>query len=153
SRLLVLVTCLIGVISTGAAQSAGSSDQLSKREQNLVSIAAQAARGDLANLEVKLNTGLDAGLTINEIREALVHLYAYSGFPRSLRGLQTLMAVINERKAKGIVDKQGPTASVINDNRSKYDRHICKRRKLVLYLLFKFFNGLIVFLYQVPLVH
>jgi alkylhydroperoxidase/carboxymuconolactone decarboxylase family protein YurZ len=70
----------------------------------------------------RLNEGFDAGLTINQIKEAIVHLYAYCGFPRSIRGLQTFMEVLNERKAKGINDVLGAEASPIKEERSKYER-------------------------------
>ena len=69
-----------------------------------------------------MNEGLDAGLTINEIKEVIVHLYAYCGFPRSIRGLQTFMEVLDERKAKGINDKTGADASPINEEPDKYER-------------------------------
>jgi len=54
----------------------------------------------LEHLKTQLNTGLDAGITINEITEVLVQLYAYCGFPRSLNGITTFMAVLEERKPK-----------------------------------------------------
>ncbi|MFY9154253.1 MAG: carboxymuconolactone decarboxylase family protein [Prolixibacteraceae bacterium] len=95
---------------------------LSSKEQSIVSIAALTAKGDLLNLKTELNNGLKSGLTINQIKEVLVHLYAYCGFPRSLRGLQTFMLVLDERKASGITDIQGEEASPIQDERSKYER-------------------------------
>lgn len=95
---------------------------LSPREQSLVAIASATAKGDLSKLNTALNTGLEAGLTVSQIKEAIIHLYAYCGFPRSIRGLQTLMAVIDDRKAKGINDPQGADASPIKDDRSKYER-------------------------------
>ena len=95
---------------------------LNPKEQSIISIAALTAKGDLIRLKKALNTGLDAGLTVNQIKESLVHLYAYCGFPRSLRGLQTFIEVLDERKAKGITDELGAEASPINDNRSRYDR-------------------------------
>lgn len=49
-------------------------------------------------------------------------MYAYCGFPRSIRGLQTFMEVLNERKAKGINDALGAEASPIQEERSKYER-------------------------------
>jgi 4-carboxymuconolactone decarboxylase len=95
---------------------------LSHREQSIIAIAAVTAKGDLSNLKIELNGGLEAGLTINQIKEVIVHLYAYCGFPRSIRGLQTFMEVLNERKAKGIQDVLGAEASPIQDERSKYER-------------------------------
>ena len=95
---------------------------LSAKQQALIRISAVTGKGELSKLKTELNTGLETGLTINQIREAIVHLYAYAGFPRSIRGLQTLMTVVDERKAKGIHDEKGADASLISDGRSKYER-------------------------------
>ena len=95
---------------------------LSLKEQHFVAIAALTGKGDLTKLKTALNEGLEAGLTVNQIKESLIHVYAYAGFPRSLRGLQTFMAVIDERKAKGINDIQGAEAVPIYDKRTKYER-------------------------------
>ncbi|QIP14182.1 carboxymuconolactone decarboxylase [Spirosoma aureum] len=91
-------------------------------QQSIVAISALTAKGDLQKLQSALNTGLDAGLTVNEIKEVLVHLYAYCGFPRSIRGLQTLMTVLDERKKNGIADKIGKEATPITSREPKYDR-------------------------------
>ena len=39
------------------------------------------ASSQMDKLNTALNQGLDAGLTINETKEILVQLYAYTGFP------------------------------------------------------------------------
>lgn len=96
--------------------------KLSEKQQAIIKISAVAAKGNLPKLKTELNGGLDAGLTVNQIKEAIVHLYAYAGFPRSLRGLQTLITVLDERKAKGMNDETGAEASQIKDGRSRYDR-------------------------------
>lgn len=88
---------------------------LTEKQRAIVLISAITAKGDLQKLKQALNTGLDAGLTINECKEVLVHLYAYCGFPRSIQGLNTLMAVLDERKAKDIQDKAGREATPVND--------------------------------------
>lgn len=95
---------------------------LSAKEKSIISISSLTAKGDLGKLKTELNTGLEAGLTVNEIKEVLVHLYAYCGFPRSIRGLQTFMEVLNDRKAKGISDSEGKEASPIIQDTSKYQR-------------------------------
>jgi len=95
---------------------------LSLKEQRLVAIAASTGKGDLSTLKTELNGGLEAGLSVNQIKESLIHVYAYAGFPRSLRGLQTFMVIIDERKAKGINDVVGVEAAPIHDKRSKYER-------------------------------
>jgi len=72
------------------AQNNGTTNEpLNTQQQNIVSIAALTAVADLEHLKTALNTGLDTGLTINEMKDVLVQLYAYCGFPRSLDGIST----------------------------------------------------------------
>ena len=112
----------IGVKHVEAQQNTLADKGLSAKQKSIISISALTAKGNLQALKPALNTGLEAGLTINEIKEILVHLYAYCGFPRSIRGLQTFMEVVNERKAKGVVDVVGAGASPILNDASKYER-------------------------------
>jgi 4-carboxymuconolactone decarboxylase len=94
-------------------------NHLNAKQRGIIPIAAFAANGDLGALKAALNEGLDAGLTVNEIKEVLVQLYAYAGFPRSLNGLGTFMAVVEERRKKGIKDEVGKEATPIPvDNNS-----------------------------------
>ena len=94
---------------------------LNAPQQSIVSIASFTAVGNLPSLKMQLNAGLDAGLTINEIKEVLVQMYAYCGFPRCLNGINTFMTVVEERKTKGIIDVAGKEASPIIDEKSKYE--------------------------------
>ena len=118
-------------VSLNAQNMAEPDHSLTAKQRSIVPIAAYTAIGNLQHLKPALNEGLDAGLTINEIKEVLVHLYAYCGFPRSIRGLQTFMEVLDERKAKGIHDKTGPEAPPVNDGRSKYERGKANLEKLI----------------------
>ena len=95
---------------------------LSTTQQSIIPISAFTANGDLDRLKTALQEGLAAGLTVNEIKEILVHLYAYTGFPRSLNGINTFMAVLDERQAQGIEDEIGPKASPlpVGMNRDEY---------------------------------
>lgn len=70
-------------------------------------IAAAGAVGDLSKLGPALDKGLDAGLSINEVKEVLVQLYAYAGFPRSLNALTEFMKVLDARRKRGISDAEG----------------------------------------------
>ncbi len=94
---------------------------LSAKQQSIVPIAAFTANGDLQKLKTALNEGLDAGLTLNEIKEILVQMYAYSGFPRSLNGISTFMSVMEEREKKGIKDEIGKEASPLPANKSRLE--------------------------------
>jgi 4-carboxymuconolactone decarboxylase len=60
-------------------------------------------------------------LTVNEIKEILVQMYAYAGFPRSLNGIGTFMSVMEERQKKGIKDELGREASPLPANTSSIE--------------------------------
>lgn len=89
---------------------------LSDRESSIVKIAACTAIGDLSTLKEEFNTALNNGMTLNEIKEIPIQMYAYCGFPRSLQGINTLMNAAEERKASGITDTEGPQPSVVPDS-------------------------------------
>ena len=86
---------------------ASSGQALSAKQQSIVPIAAEMAAGNLPRLNAALNRGLDAGLSVNESKEILIQLYAYTGFPRSLNALSELMKVLDARKQRGIHDPAG----------------------------------------------
>lgn len=117
----ILFTIAIFTLTTMKAQT-DTIKSLDNKQKAIVRIAAVTAKGDLIKLKEELNSGLDVGLTINQIKESTVHLYAYCGFPRSIRGLQTFMTVLEERKTKGITDVVGVEASPIKVENSKYER-------------------------------
>ncbi|WP_312825780.1 carboxymuconolactone decarboxylase family protein [Epilithonimonas sp.] len=95
---------------------------LDKKQSSLVSISSLTAVGNLEDLKLELNKALDSGLTINEIKEALVQLYAYCGFPRSLNAINTFKTVLDERKSKGINDIEGKKIIVENNIDDKYEQ-------------------------------
>jgi alkylhydroperoxidase/carboxymuconolactone decarboxylase family protein YurZ len=114
----LIALCLgLGWASTVAIQNAEASQSMTNtqsaaetlpvKQQAIPLIAAFMATGDMPRLNAALNQGLDAGLTISEIREILVQLYAYVGFPRSLNALSELMTVVQARKQRGIEDAPG----------------------------------------------
>ncbi|MEN9876785.1 MAG: hypothetical protein RLZZ529_1782 [Bacteroidota bacterium] len=119
---ILLWSILLFTLPIKAQQMISIENVLSQKEKSIIIIAAETAKGDLANLKIALSNGLDTGLTVNEIKEILVHTYAYCGFPRSIRGLQTFMEVMNDRKTKGIVDPVGKEASLVKEDRNKYER-------------------------------
>ena len=105
-----------------SAQDESKAQPLNLRQHNLAAISALTATGNIERLKVQLGSGLDAGLTINEIKEALVQLYAYCGFPRSLNGISCFMQVLEERKKKGITDVAGREAIPRKDSSDAYER-------------------------------
>ena len=118
---VILAGIFISVFSIATISEAQTmkNEGLNAKQEKIVTIAAFTANGDLQKLKTALNEGLDAGLTINEIKEILVQMYAYAGFPRSLNGIFTFMGVMEEREKKGIKDELGKEASPLPANKSK----------------------------------
>ena len=99
---------------------ANQKDILRAKQAAIIPIAAFTANGDVERLKGALSSGLDAGLTINEIKEVLIQMYAYAGFPRALTGLSTFMNVVEERKKAGKNDPEGPAPKRLPANADKY---------------------------------
>lgn len=116
---LLAVVFFSTILFFGNAEAQIVNSTLNTKQQSIVTIAAYTANGDLDRLNIALNEGLDAGLTVNEIKEVLIQLYAYTGFPRSLNGISTFMAVLDTRQAKGLKDSIGKEASPVPTNLDK----------------------------------
>jgi 4-carboxymuconolactone decarboxylase len=97
---------------TGGPEQTGA---LSPQHAAITMIGAFTASGDLPRLTTALHQGLDAGVTVHQIKEVLVQMYAYAGFPRSLNGISTFMTVLEQREDKGIKDEAGPGPSSLPD--------------------------------------
>ena len=97
-RILLGTACsLLFLMNHTEAQTMNNSTEaLSPKERQIAAISAHTARGDMDGLKTALAAGLDAGLSLNEIREVLVQMYAYCGFPRSLNALSSLMELSKE---------------------------------------------------------
>ena len=85
--LAVIYGFMLNVAAIAEAQTMDTHQALSPKQHSIIPIAALTANGDLVKLRPALHAGLDAGLTVNEIKEILVQMYAYAGFPRSLNGI------------------------------------------------------------------
>lgn len=122
TRMLVVLLFMLLGCGIAAAQTTETGKAMNSKRQHIAEVAALTGKGDLDRLKTALADGLNDGMTVNELKEVMVHAYAYCGFPRALRGLQTLVAVLDERKAKGFADNWGREASPVADTRSKYER-------------------------------
>ena len=96
-----------GALLLSLAGSASAAGSLGARRAAIIPIAAHTASGDQEALALALEEGLDSGLERNAIKEILLQMYAYCGFPRSLDGLNTFMAVVEKRRQAGKEDADG----------------------------------------------
>ena len=101
------------VFTCASSAFAANAKTLSPKQRAIVPIAAFTAKGDMPKLRTALEKGLEAGLTVNEINEVLIQMYAYCGFPRSLNAINGFMALVNERAEAGIKDPRGEEAKTL----------------------------------------
>ena len=127
SVLLGLFMLLFGTVTAEAA----TMTNLSQQQKAIIPIAALTAKGDIPNLKTAFVQGLDAGLTVNEIKEVLVQMYAYAGFPRSLNGLGAFGEVLKEREDKGIKDTVGKEASPLPAGKTSLELGTAVQTQLV----------------------
>jgi len=122
NKMIVGLSALCLLLLNSTYSSAQDDAGLSTRQENIVVISALTATGSIDALKQTLNESLDAGMTVNEIEEVIVHVYAYAGFPRSFTGMMAFMAVMEDRQAKGIKDDVGREASPLpaDLNRDEY---------------------------------
>ena len=97
---------------------------LTQKQKNIVMISSYTATGDLNNLESAIKNGLESKMTVNEIKEILVQMYAYCGFPRSLNALSTLLKVTKNgnytegKSGKSLLQKRNRNKSSNRTGRS-----------------------------------
>lgn len=128
---IVLSYVVIGVSAVNAQThpSASQASALNAQETALVRISALTASGNLQALDPALRSGLDARLSVNQIKTALEQLYAYCGFPRSLNGINVLRTVLDSRTQQGVRDEAGPAYQPIEGG-DRYERGRATLEKL-----------------------
>lgn len=111
-RIIAVLAAAI-VTATAGAQTKNNGvmeNVLDRRQQHIVAIANLEARGEQGLLGEAISAALDDSVTVNDIKEALSQLYAYTGFPRSLNALGTLQRVVAERAQAGKANVEGRDA-------------------------------------------
>nr|WP_294896015.1 carboxymuconolactone decarboxylase family protein [uncultured Pedobacter sp.] len=98
-----------------------SRDGLGLKEKEIAVVAALTAMGNAQpQLKVHINGALNTGSSINEVKEVILQMSVYSGFPGCVNAMNALKEVLVEREKQGIKDKIGKTATKNNQpNRLK----------------------------------
>lgn len=98
---------------------------LDLKSKEIAVVAALTAMGNAQpQLKVHINGALNTGTSINELKEVILQMSGYSGFPSSINAMNMLKDVLAERKKQGILDEIGKTASKINHvDRLKLGEH------------------------------
>ncbi|WP_188460180.1 carboxymuconolactone decarboxylase family protein [Marivirga lumbricoides] len=85
---------------------------LDLKSKEIAVVAALTAMGNTQpQLKVHINGALNTGSTINEVKEVILQMSVYSGFPSAINGMNALKEVLKERQEHGIKDEIGKTAT------------------------------------------
>lgn len=95
---MAIRTLMVLAIIAAAFNACLAQNRLNEKQKGIIAIAAFTAKGDLTQLGKAFHEGLNAGMSINETKEELIHLSAYCGFPRTLNAIITLAGVLDDRK-------------------------------------------------------
>jgi 4-carboxymuconolactone decarboxylase len=85
-----------------------SREGLDLKSKEIAVVAALTALGNAEpQLKVHLNGALNVGCTINEVKEVILQMSVYSGFPSCINAMNAFKYVINTRENQSIADKAG----------------------------------------------
>jgi len=92
---------------------------LDLKSKEIAVVASLTAMGTAqSQLKVHINGALNTGADISEIKEVILQMSVYSGFPRCINAMNALKEVLNERQEHGRKDTIGkPATTDININR------------------------------------
>lgn len=102
---------------------------LDLKSKEIAVVAALTAMGTAQpQLKVHINGALNTGSTINEVKEVILQMSVYSGFPSCINAMNALKEVLNERQARGIKDETGktPTAPDRSDRLKTGEKELSK---------------------------
>ena len=119
----LLAAGLIGTSGLQAYDWKQARKNLSPKQQAIAQTAALAAVGNLEKLSAAFDQALDSGITVNELKEIELQIYAYTGFPRSI----VLETVLKNRREIG---KNDPTGTQVQSLPAGTDKYALGKRNL-----------------------
>ncbi|MFT3904301.1 MAG: carboxymuconolactone decarboxylase family protein [Niabella sp.] len=95
-----------------------SREALDLKSKEIAVVSALTAMGNAKpQLKVHINGALNTGSTISEVKEVILQMSVYSGFPSAINAMNALIEVLEERQNHGIKDNEGKTPNTVSANR------------------------------------
>jgi len=82
-------------------------NSLDNKSKEIAAVSSLIAQGAIPQLKVHLNGALNSGCSITEVKEVILQMSVYTGFPRNINAMNAFREVLTERKSKGINDLEG----------------------------------------------
>lgn len=96
-------------------------DKLDNKSKEIVAISSLITQRAIPEMKVHFHGALNTGNTINEVKEVILQMSVYVGFPKSICAMNTLREVLDERKSHGVIDEEGISFQIeeLSDRLSK----------------------------------
>ena len=91
---------------------------LDNRSKEVAAVASLIAQGAMPQLRVHLNGALNTGSSISEVKEIILQMSVYVGFPKCINAMNALKEVLAERIERGVSDDQGVQS--VNNGGDRY---------------------------------
>jgi len=119
-------------------------ETLDLKSKEIAVVAALTAMGTAQpQLKVHLNGALNTGSSISEVKEVILQMSVYSGFPSAINAMNALKEVLAERESNGIKDVQGkPPSEQPSDRLALGEQQLSQLDGLQVQRLEKAFNDL-----------
>ena len=99
-------------------------NSLDNKSKEIAAVSSLIAQGATPQLKVHLNGALNIGCTITEVKEIILQMSVYTGFPRSINAMNAFREVLTERKSKGVNDREGSISDQGTDASDRYSKGV-----------------------------
>ncbi|MCD8043017.1 MAG: carboxymuconolactone decarboxylase family protein [Tannerellaceae bacterium] len=92
------------------------------KSKEVVAVSSLIAQGAVPQLKVHLNGALNTGCSIQEVKEIILQMSVYTGFPQSINAMHAFKEVVDERRSKGIRDVTGDVSNREGGSCNRYGK-------------------------------
>lgn len=97
-------------------------NMLDNKSKEIAAVSSLIAQGAIPQLKVHLNGALNSGCSITEIKEIILQMSVYTGFPRCINAMNAFREVLDERQRVGIEDVVGDFIELEIESRDRYSK-------------------------------
>ncbi|MDR2382835.1 MAG: carboxymuconolactone decarboxylase family protein [Prevotellaceae bacterium] len=95
---------------------------LDNKSKEIAAVSSLIAQSAIPQLKVHLNGALNSGCSITEVKEIILQMSVYSGFPRCINAMNAFREVLSERQSKGIEDITGDSTEQAIEDKDRYSK-------------------------------
>ncbi len=95
---------------------------LDNKSKEIAAVSSLIAQGAIPQLKVHLNGALNTGCSITEVKEIILQMSVYTGFPKSINAMNAFKEVLSGRKNRGINDWEGTVSNEEADRQNRYSK-------------------------------